>query len=142
MKVIGEKSGSVWGRRRILVEAIKEIFNYFAIPAVVLLGVEFIITLVCFLRRLRSQEDSRRLLLVGMVLQLLAVIVVLQNALFLPRFLPDLLQRYLGILPFIAAGLYFALIREVSLHSKKSAPAHYILGSVTCLCTLASYLSV
>ena len=123
-------------------EAIKEIFNYFAIPAVVLLGVEFIITLVCFLRRLRSQQDSRRLLLVGMVLQLLAVIVVLQNALFLPRFLPDLLQRYLGILPFIAAGMYFALIWEVSLHSKKSAPAHYILGSVSCLCTLASYLSV
>ena len=71
-------------------------------------GVEFIITLVCFLRRLRREGDSRRLLLVGMVLQLLAVLVVLQNALFLPRFLPDLLQRYLGILPFIVAGLYFA----------------------------------
>ena len=77
-------------------EAIKDIFNYFAIPAVVLLGVEFIITLVCFLRRLRREGDSRRLLLVGMVLQLLAVLVVLQNALFLPRFLPDLLQTLPG----------------------------------------------
>ena len=90
-------------------EAIKEIFNYFAIPAVVLLGVEFIITLVCFLRRLRSQQDSRRLLLVGMVLAVACCDCgTLQNALFLPRFLPDLLQRYLGILPFIAAGMYFA----------------------------------
>lgn len=116
MKLVGEKNLPVWVRR-IFVEAIKPFFHYLAIPAVVLLVAE-------------------------LVLLLLAIWVVLQNALFVPRILPYFFHRYLGILPFLAAGLYFALIRELELHRKKSAPAHYVLGGAACLCTLASYLSV
>ena len=114
-------------------EAIKPFFHYLAIPAVVLLALEFVILLVYFIRSFRQKGDSRRLLVVELVLQ---------NALFVPRILPYFFHRYLGILPFLAAGLYFALIRELELHRKKSAPAHYVLGGAACLCTLASYLSV
>ena len=123
-------------------EAIKPFFNYLAIPAVILLGVEFVIALVYLVRSIRQPGDTRRMLILGMVLQLLSVWIVLQNALILPRLLPDFLHRYLGILPFITTGLYFVLMREIGLHRKKSAPAHYILGGVSCLCALASYLSV
>lgn len=121
-------------------EAIKPFFHYLAIPAVVLLALEFVILLVYFIRSFRQKGDSRRLLVAELVL--LAIWVVLQNALFVPRILPYFFHRYLGILPFLAAGLYFALIRELELHRKKSAPAHYVLGGAACLCTLASYLSV
>ena len=94
-------------------EAIKPFFHYLAIPAVVLLALEFVILLVYFIRSFRQKGDSRRLLVVELVLLLLAIWVVLQNALFVPRILPYFFHRYLGILPFLAAGLYFALIREL-----------------------------
>lgn len=141
MKLV-EKRVCPFGVRRIFVEAIKPLFNYFVIPAVVLLAVEFIVLLAYFIRSLRQKGDSRRLLVVGMVLQLLSIWVVLQNALLLPRILPYFFYRYLGMLPFLAAGLYFAMIRELKLYQKKSLPAHYVLGGAACLCTLASYLSV
>lgn len=141
MKLVGEKNLPV-RVRRIFVEAIKPFFHYLAIPAVVLLALEFVILLVYFIRSFRQKGDSRRLLVVELVLLLLAIWVVLQNALFVPRILPYFFHRYLGILPFLAAGLYFALIRELELHRKKSAPAHYVLGGAACFCTLASYLSV
>lgn len=123
-------------------EAIKPFFNYLTIPAVILLGVEFVIVLVYFIRNIRHPGDSHRLLLAAMVLELLSVWVVLQNALILPRLLPEFFHRYLGILPFLTTGLYFALMRELKLYEKKSAPFHYALGGFSCLCTLASYLGV
>lgn len=141
MKIIGEKNLPV-RVRRIFVEAIKPFFHYLAIPAVILLALEFVILLVHFLRSIRHPGDTRRLLVVELALGLLSIWVVLQNALFLPRVLPYFFHRYLGILPFLTAGLYFVMIRELGLHRKKSAPAHYVLGGAACLCTLSSYLSV
>ena len=73
-------------------EAIKPFFNYLAIPAVILLGVEFVISLVYLVRSIRQPGDTRRMLILGMVLQLLSVWIVLQNALILPRLLPDFLH--------------------------------------------------
>ena len=123
-------------------EAIKPLFHALTIPAVILLLAEFTISLTYFIRSFRRSASSRRLLAVTLALQLLSVWVVLQNALFLSRILPYFFHRYLGILPFLTAGLYFVLIRELGLHRKKSLPAHYLLGGTACLCTLSSYLSV
>ena len=123
-------------------EAVKPIFNCFSIPGALLLAAELIIVLVYFLRCVRQPGDARRMLLLGLVPELLAILVLLQNALVLPRILPDFFHRYLAILPFISAGMYFALMREVDLHRKKSAPAHYALGGASCLCALVSYLSI
>ena len=43
-------------------EAIKPFFHYLAIPAIVLLALEFVILLVYFIRSFRQKGDSRRLL--------------------------------------------------------------------------------
>lgn len=57
MKLVGEKNLPVWVRR-IFVEAIKPFFHYLAIPAVVLLALEFVILLVYFIRSFRQKGTA------------------------------------------------------------------------------------